>query len=78
MIYPDVTLAEWLRKYPDLKVITRECSRCGKEVSTTKAFVSADYTGLELEKCSHCGSRERALSYLVTSRKALREWSRFF
>lgn len=54
MIYPDVTLEDWLRKHPELQVLKKTCDSCGKDMFSTVPFMTKDYYGLESPKCS-CG-----------------------
>lgn len=47
MIFPDVTLEEWLEKYPDLGVRKERCNGCGKKsILTNKPFIEKDWVGL--------------------------------
>lgn len=54
MIFPDVTLEEWLKRYPDLDVVSRDCDQCGKKIIASIPFVSIDLVGLTAPRCS-CG-----------------------
>tara|TARA_Y100000034_G_C6910321_1_gene424375 strand:+ start:4234 stop:4482 length:249 start_codon:yes stop_codon:yes gene_type:complete len=54
MIFPDVTLEEWLKRYPELEVIEGTCRFCGNKRRTTKPFITKDYAELRSKRCS-CG-----------------------
>lgn len=46
MIFPDVSLESWLKKYPALKVRKGKCPQCGSRIKTETPFVSSDWAGL--------------------------------
>ncbi len=46
MIFPDVTLEEWLKKYPGLDIVKERCSVCRKKIITNKPFVDQHWVGL--------------------------------
>jgi hypothetical protein len=74
VIYPDVPLEQWLKKYPALKIVTNSCKSCGSEISTDKPFVATDYVGLEAHNCQTCGNNQRAMSILITGKSLLKKW----
>ena len=53
MIFPQVTLQEWMRRFPGLEPESAECS-CGKRGQTTVPVISKDWVGLAMPKCI-CG-----------------------
>lgn len=46
MIYPDVSLQDWLKKY-QLTIETKTCANCGKNFETTVPILIKGYAGLE-------------------------------
>ncbi len=69
MIFVEKTTEEWIKKYQDLSVLTRECDNCGSEMKTTKPFISKDYAGLKAPKCS-CGKNKFSAMSMVTRTSA--------
>lgn len=57
MIYPDVTLEEWMTKFPGLEPQEIECP-CGGIGKTTKPVITKDWVGLVMPKCKGCGEEE--------------------
>ena len=53
MIYPDVTVEEWCRRY-DLSVEKDRCPKCRKAIYTSRPFIEKGFVGLIAPKCS-CG-----------------------
>lgn len=54
MIYPDVTLEEWLKRYPDLESSDEECPECGTFRTVNIPFLSKKWIGLMSSQCK-CG-----------------------
>lgn len=74
MIYPDVTVTEWIRKHPSLKVVSTSCSECGSKIYADRPFVSQDYVGLESRPCSCGNARNTAANAVTRTKKAYDEW----
>lgn len=54
MIYPDVTVEEWLRRYPVFREdIPSECI-CGREINSFKPIIFKDRVGIVSGLCA-CG-----------------------
>ena len=75
MIFTDASVNEWLRKYPELKIITGNCDHCGAPMRTTRPFVTRDYAGLIAHDCSCGQNRHTALSLVTTTQKKNAEWA---
>lgn len=45
MIFPEVSLEEWLRRYPELKIIASQCENCGSQMKITRSFVENSLQG---------------------------------
>ena len=54
MIFPNVSLAEWITKFPGLEPQEATCG-CGKKGTTTQPVIFTDWVGLAMPKCSRCG-----------------------
>lgn len=78
MIYPDVSLEEWLKKCPGLRVLTQPCPSCGSEIVTDRPFISKDYAGLEGKFCKTCGHQRNSSSLQPISSKSIDAWSENF
>ncbi len=76
MIYPDVTLDEWLKRHPDLKVKEGICDNwdCKKPMRTTRPFVYRDGVGLESNDCECGKSKHRSSVMIVTRPEAVEQW----
>lgn len=75
MIHPKVSLEAWLSKYPDLKIVTKECDACGKTIRTTIPFISKDYVGLDAPRCE-CGKNKFSCAISITrTPEANQEWA---
>lgn len=74
MIYPDVTLEEWLKRYPDLKVVTGICDGCGGPKPTIKPFRFKHGVGLECLPCSCGKGRHSSSTMLITETKEIEKW----
>jgi hypothetical protein len=64
MIYPDVTVEDWIAKHPALEVSKCSCIDCGVEIKSDKPYMSRDYIGLESKPCV-CGSTRSKCSSSV-------------
>jgi len=75
VIYPDVSLEEWLRRYPDLKPKTGLCDACGGPKPTVKPFRYRHGVGIQSEPCK-CGKGRHSTSVmLVTDEKHIQMWT---
>ena len=74
MIYVDVPLKQWLKKYPELKVLRKKCSKCGQIRFTDKPFVMKDYAGVTAGTCPCGGDGRTASSMVTTNEKKAAEW----
>jgi hypothetical protein len=68
MIYPDVSLKEWRKKYPELKVMKLDCDNCGKTIVANRPFLTKGYAGLDAPRCE-CGKNRHSCSSMVTTTK---------
>lgn len=60
MIYPNVSLDEWLKKY-DLEVEIFECSKCGVRLEVNIPILTKDSAGLISKRCD-CGCYSATLT----------------
>jgi hypothetical protein len=74
MFFPDVSLEEWLKKYPELEVISSTCENCGSEMKATRPFIEKHFAGLRIDHC-HCGkNRHSTAMAITTTAEKHREW----
>ena len=73
MIFPEVNLDEWLKKYPALEVEKERCANCGASVEINKPFIMKDWVGIAaICKCGfHAGNQ--IISRTKNSEKLLSE-----
>ena len=74
MIYPDVTVEEWLKKYSGLKVCEQACPNCKATILTDRPFITKDYAGLEGKFCPSCGLQRNSSSVIPVSKEAKARW----
>jgi hypothetical protein len=74
MLFPDVTLKEWIKKYPALSAIEVECLHCSGTILTEKPFVTKDYVGLSASECPHCKVPHKAYTGIPYSKEELEAW----
>jgi hypothetical protein len=79
MIYPDISLIDWMKKYPDLVVVKRNCSHCKEEQQATIPFIDFDVVGLVSADCP-CGKNIlRCMNMVFAGRKLnAPNWSRHY
>jgi len=75
MIYPNISLKEWLKLFPGLAVQDITCS-CGKSGKTTRPAISKDYVGLAAPPCI-CGDEAPGLVVKGRNKKIQAEMNRF-
>ena len=68
MIFPDVTIEEWLKKHPELSPpdYSKSCHECGKPVHTYRPYIEKDWIGFASNECE-CGSGYRAYNEIPNS-----------
>lgn len=66
MIFPEITLEEWLEKYPELQILTKKCDNCNKDITANKPFITNGYVGLSSDKCI-CGKNKHDCMYYITN-----------
>lgn len=65
MIFPDISIQEWKRKYPTLECVETRCIDCNAPVIAVKPYITKDYVGLVSNPCS-CGSTRTGCQSSVT------------
>lgn len=72
----DVSLEEWLERYPILYVKTFDCDGCGAEMKSDVPFVDRGYVGLTCRPCE-CGKMRHCAEVLATTTGAANdEWKK--
>jgi hypothetical protein len=78
MIFPEVTIEEWINKFPELEVISRRCDYCGSIMKSEKPFLMKGYAGLVSPNCK-CGKNRGLCSSRITiSDYEHKRWNKFF
>jgi len=77
MIFPDVSLKEWLTKYDELEIEKGACNNCGKEMPTIKPFIEKDYVGLVSKNCLCDKNTNQAMTLIPISKKEIDYWNEF-
>jgi hypothetical protein len=54
VIYPQVTVEEWCKRYPALAVVKRPCRACRKQRLACVPFIEREWVGLRSAACP-CG-----------------------
>lgn len=75
MIFVDTNIHDWLLKYPNLKVISKDCDACGGEIVANKPFLTKGYAGLYGGVCSCGRNKHTAMSLVTTSAEKASEWN---
>lgn len=68
MIYPEVTLEEWLREHPVLEIRKAKCKSCGTILVTNIPFIEKDWLGIQSKDCT-CG-KSKAISVSVVRKSS--------
>jgi hypothetical protein len=71
MLYPDVTVEEWCKRYPALERYLPAFCLCGRSVNVLKPYVAKNTLGLSSEACV-CG-RARPFSAAIFRDESLKE-----
>lgn len=57
MIFPDVTIEKWIKKYPQLQEMYDQdcikCGECGSKFTLIRPYIDKDYIGFECD-CTNC------------------------
>jgi hypothetical protein len=77
MIFPDVSLEEWKKRFPKLKEIVGACDACGASMITRRPFLEKNYAGLVAESCSCGKNRHAPIIGVTTSAQEHQKWALF-
>jgi len=75
MLFPKVSLEDWLKAHPELTVQVRECEGCGSEIRSLTPFVEKHYFGLISEPCKCGKGRYRCMSMVTRTSEENNKWS---
>jgi hypothetical protein len=75
MLFPNVTTEDWIKKYPDLKVISSTCENCGTEMQATRPFIEKHFAGLRIDHCPCGKNRHSTMMMVTTSAEKHEEWT---
>lgn len=54
MLFPQVSVEEWIERHPGLEIEKERCPSCRKEIVKDIPYMSKDWVGLHSGECS-CG-----------------------
>lgn len=74
MIYPDVTVEEWKKRY-GVRDFSEKCRACGTLNTVNRPFITKDHAGLCIESCGGCDARVRLYASVPHSEKEIKEWN---
>jgi hypothetical protein len=66
MIFPDVSVEKWCRKYNGLELKTSKCWACRQPRTTTIPFIEQGWAGLRAPQCP-CGRNKGSFSVRVST-----------
>jgi hypothetical protein len=75
MIFPEISLQDWVRRHPQLRVIEVQCLQCDGTIKTEKPFIAKDYLGLLALNCPSCGIEHRTYTGLPYSKSEIEAWN---
>ena len=75
MIFPEVSLETWQKKYPGLEPQPGECE-CGTKGMTTIPWYSKEWVGLAMPECKKCGDEVPAFTCKARSPELQAEMNR--
>jgi len=75
MIFVDVPIEAWLRRYPELSIVEGICNSCERPLKANQPFVTKGYAGLRAEDCLCGENTHTSMSLVSTSRQKHREWN---
>lgn len=78
MIFPDVSVEEWTRRYPGLSPRVASCKHCQSDIQVNKPYISKDYAGFIAFHCDKCGGEHRAHIGRPISKKEINLWNNSF
>lgn len=73
MLYPEVSLSEWTKKY-GLQIKSKKCSKCGAIFDTTIPVLIKGYAGLETPT-HECGRSFNSAIFTPTTKESIQEWN---
>lgn len=69
MVFIDIDLNEWLKTYPELKILETECD-CGHLLKSTIPFRTREYAGIISELCK-CGNKLQCASMVIICKEEI-------
>lgn len=64
MIFPKVSLIDWMKKHPELEILSKKCDNCDKILRSVKPFVDGIYAGLIACDCLCNKNRHTCVSMI--------------
>ena len=75
MLYPQISIEEWKRKYPSLTTPSKKC--CGIKITASIPFITQDFVGFRSPVCPQCGHRP-VLSMIPRGKDAIDFFDEFY
>lgn len=76
MIFPDIRLEDWLKKYPELDLLEKECDSCGRTMIANVPFITKGFAGVISPNCQCGKNRTICSSRVTTSSEEHIKWSK--
>jgi hypothetical protein len=77
MIFPNISLHDWMKKFPGLEPQEAECS-CGNKGSTIIPVITKNWVGLSMPKCTRCGDETPGLIFKGRTPQIQKEMNSIF
>lgn len=77
MIFPNVSLEKFLKKYNELEIESGFCNNCHKEIKTEKPFIEKGFVGLISHDCSCNKNTNQVMTMIPISKKEIEYWNQF-
>ena len=72
MMYPDVSLETWIRRY-NLRILDYNCPKCGKQFRTTVPIITSNSAGLETPT-HNCGVNYKKVILTPRTEQSKEDW----
>jgi hypothetical protein len=77
MIFPDIKLKSWLKRYPELEIESGICDNCGKDMPTIKPFIEKGAVGLISADCICKKNKNQSMTVIFTDEEENSYWMDF-
>lgn len=78
MIFINLNYNEWIKRYPKLEFVSRNCTSCQRLLKADRPFITKDYAGLYMDNCP-CGKNQLLGGSMVAiSKDERKKWQTHF